>query len=228
MKYRIIIGIITLVGLHMSLSGTVLADSLQVNVFNDNGTIRFDNEKDPVEFLKGTDVVRSKLDVVDTETQIVLISSNPNVPSIPISVPDQNGAYSVQTPWYPHLVSLEIRKGDQTIEEASLEEFNTCNSNGLCEFEGGENESTCLADCVGADTNYSPETQRVLAAQNGVIRDEAGTVLIEARDTSTSTDTSSEQEQESLDGGNFLPLLVGIILIGGAIGYWVYIQVRKR
>ncbi len=58
-----------------------------------------------------------------------------------------------------------------TVLQGDLSKFVTCNANGICEFEKGENNQTCLSDCASGNVKFSPQTQALLDKNNGVIKD---------------------------------------------------------
>lgn len=90
------------------------------------------------------------------------------------------GNFSLNVPYYPTIKALEIieNSSQKTILEKSLEELSTCNANEICEFEKGENGSSCIVDCGVSNPKYSKETKQLLAANNGSISDEKGVVVL--------------------------------------------------
>lgn len=90
------------------------------------------------------------------------------------------GNFSLQVPYYSTVKALEIidNSNQKTILEKSLSELSTCNANEICEFEKGENGSSCIVDCGVTSPKYSKETKRLLAANNGIISDEQGAVVL--------------------------------------------------
>lgn len=90
------------------------------------------------------------------------------------------GDFSLNVPYYSTVKALEIieNSSQTTILEKNLAELSTCNANEVCEYEKGENGSSCIVDCGVTNPNYSKETKRLLAANNGIISDEKGAVVL--------------------------------------------------
>lgn len=208
--------------------GIALADSYVVNLFNDNGNLRFDKFIDKIELDSQTDTIenlQNKVPVPETEYVIRLISSNRDVPSIDLPVQPEQSDFSKLVPYFPHTREIQLVRGSEIIDSVDVSEFLTCNSDNVCQYENGENLSTCLADCSGSRVTYSEQTQRTLQQQNGVIRDEQGTVLLGSVANNDSTTPTNTQDEPS--GPSWLLLVGGIVMIGLGIGVWLYPKLKR-
>ncbi len=207
--------------------------SYQVSLFYDANTqeLRLDKfVENPVQAVEQSDQLTydQRVNFQGSNTfQVQLVTPQYMFPET-LNYEIQDGAFQILVPYYPHVNSLKIMNPETNTDfTVSTDEFTQCNQNAICEFEQKENEITCVSDCTRDNTQYSAETKSLLASQNGVIRDQAGTVLLGVEDESPSTDDSSEERTEPSTFITLLPLLAGLTLIAGAGGYWVYRKTQR-
>ncbi len=94
----------------------------------------------------------------------------------------EKGNFIFHAPYLSLARKLEVyRSGSsEPLFSYDLSEFSTCNKNGICEYEKGENLNTCLPDCVGVSVNFSEETKRLLAQNGDILKDpKTGEVLLQ-------------------------------------------------
>lgn len=93
----------------------------------------------------------------------------------------KTGAFPVKIPYISTASSLKIfnKMSDKELFSANLEQFITCNRNGICEFEKEENIETCMVDCASSNVKFSQPTLQTLKDSNNEIKDpETGAVLL--------------------------------------------------
>ncbi|MEI7749571.1 MAG: hypothetical protein WCJ25_01050 [Candidatus Moraniibacteriota bacterium] len=90
------------------------------------------------------------------------------------------GKNSFEVPYFSivNRFQLTLVRTGEVLLEGSLADFVTCNANGICEYEKGENINTCLSDCASGNVKYSPQTQALLDKNNGIIKDPSGTPIL--------------------------------------------------
>jgi hypothetical protein len=227
---KYIIASIGFICLFLVFPGSVFADSFVLNLFNDGEQVRFDRFVDKIELDSGRDVILNLQNRVeeDTEYQAGLVSSNKNLPPIKINLEIQEGVFSELVPYYEHIQSIQLLRNGEIIDEVDVSQYTLCNSNGICEIENGENENTCLFDCVRSQVEFSPETQQRLDQEGGVIRDSVGDVLIDTTNTGGNSNTviGEESPPSSNDIFSWRIVLGGIFVIGG-MSYGIYRLVKK-
>jgi len=137
------------------------------------------------------------------------------------------GEQTFYLPYYPHAKSFTIKDPRGFQVNVSATQLAQCNQNNKCEFEQGETQKTCPADCSKQirtePVQFSDQTTQKLQAQNGVIRDEEGTVLLEGNTTDAEDRDSADAEQNQQDSPNIWLLVGGIVLFIGAVGSWIYL-----
>jgi len=154
----------------------------------------------------------------------------------------QNGSFSIDLPYFSLAKTLKIfeKASNSEMLSADLLAFSTCNGNGICEFEKGENLNNCLGDCGTAKPSFSPETQKLLDQNGGVIKDpQTGQILL--KEPAPPTPTSSEANlpvpiqsnqtapaQTSATANSIPLLIVALLLISGGIGIFVYMKRKKN
>ena len=142
-------------------------------------------------------------------------------------IPD-SGPFTLSLPFYEHAVSFTIIHPNGGEVEVSVEEYNLCNQNFVCEFEQGENQNTCITDCTGDTITFSEGTLQTLQEQNGVIRDEEGTILLSTQESADAGESEPTTEsEESTEGPSWITLVGGLLMMIGAIGFLVYKKVKK-
>lgn len=93
----------------------------------------------------------------------------------------RSGVFILDIPYISIATSLKIfnKATEKEILKTDLSEFLSCNRNGICEFEKGENVSTCILDCATSNIKYSPQTEEILKNNGGIIMDQkTGEVLL--------------------------------------------------
>ncbi|MEI6650095.1 MAG: transmembrane domain-containing protein [Candidatus Moraniibacteriota bacterium] len=82
------------------------------------------------------------------------------------------GKNSFEVPYFSivNRFQLTLVKTGAVLLEGSLADFVTCNANGICEYEKGENINTCLSDCASGKVEFSPETKTLLDKSGGTIK----------------------------------------------------------
>ena len=221
--------ILIILAVHFFVSLSIANASVwEVSLFFDGQILREDNQAPSViREVSGRTLSNADLPDQDTGYSIAISSDNTEMYRQSVAVPQANRAMSVEIPYMSMADTIQVYSQDIVTATIDVSNQRTCFPNNVCEFERGENEQTCPSDCLFPEVvQYSSETQQTLASQNGVIRDQEGTVLIELREESdTPTGPTSEVTPPR---SNIFPLIGGVILILGAIGYLVYSKVRKR
>lgn len=224
--------IITLLGIiciFLSIPSNAFADSFVLNLFNDGQQVRFDRFVDKIELDSGRDVILNLQNNVeeDTEYQAALVSTNENLQPIRINLDIQEGAFSELVPYYGHIQTIQLLRDGEVIDEVDVSDYTQCNSNGVCEIERGENEDSCIVDCVRGQVEYSEETQQRISEGGGVIRNEAGSVLIDTTGGNvTGTNQVDEAPTTSNDILSWRLVLGGVFVIGG-MSFGIYRLIKK-
>lgn len=207
------------------------AKSYQVSLFYDKATdeIRLDKfVSEPVQLQDIDDTLsiydRSALPV-DNNFQVNLEAYQYTFPQT-LVYPYKEGAFVINVPYFPHVKAINIKNQNGKVLNIDVSTTSTCNQNNVCEYEKGEDNNTCIADCLGSDVTFSEETQKTLQKENGVIRDESGTVLLSTDTPTPDTNTSSEPA-ESKTLGNIAILIGGILFLAGGLGVFIW-KLRKR
>jgi len=108
----------------------------------------------------------------------------------------QNGAFTLQIPYFSPANSMKIleKSSGRELLNADLSQYNTCNGNGTCEFEKGENINTCLEDCGTSHVIYSDQTKSLLKQNNGILKDpKTGQTLLQDKSFANSSAPSPSQ-----------------------------------
>lgn len=209
------------------------AKSYQISLFYDKATneIRLDRfVTEPVQLVETEDSIlfdqRAALPL-DNNFQVNLEAYQYAFPQILI-YPYTEGAFVINVDYFPHVKAINIKSQNGKILTIDVSGTSTCNQNFVCEYEKGENTNTCIHDCVPQDIGesvvFSEETKQTLQQQNGIIRDEAGTVLLSANTDSSITEESSDN---SRNGSNLILLIGGIIFLIAGVGLFIW-KLRKR
>jgi hypothetical protein len=207
------------------------AKSYQISLFYDKAIdeIRLDKfVSEPVQ-LQDTDDTLSIYEraalAVDNNFQVNLEAYQYTFPQT-LVYPYKEGAFVINVDYFPHVKAINIKSQNGKVLNIDVSQTSKCNQNNICEYEKGEDNNTCIADCLGPDITFSEETQKTLQKENGVIRDEAGTVLLSTNTPTPNTDTNSESEQ-SKTLGNIAILIGGIVFLAGGLGLFIW-KLRKR
>lgn len=128
---------------------------------------------------------------------------------------------------------IQILSNGKVTEEFVLENPTPCNQNSVCEYEKGETELGCIIDCY-YDKNtkkpivYSTKTEQTLQSNNGIIRDQEGTILIKFQDEYSSENNSDSKENLEETKPPIWPLILGIVLLFGGFAVFVYWRIKKK
>ena len=205
------------------------ADSYVVNLFNDGENIRFDRFIDKVSLDSQTDTtlnLQNNPDQTVTEYRVGLVSSNEDVPIIYVNIDPEEGAFSQLIPYYAHVREIQLVRNQEVIDTVNVSQFQECNSNGICELELGETESTCIVDCVRSQTQYSKETMERIEENQGVIRDDTGEILINAFQSEDQTGGTGNTDETSENIFTWQLVIGGAFVMAG-IGFFIYKIIRK-
>ena len=207
------------------------AKSYQVSLFYDKAAdeIRLDKFiTDPVQLVDTEDTLsvddRTALPI-DNNFQVNLEAYQYTFPQT-LVYPYKEGAFVINIPYFPHVKAINIKNQNGKVLNIDVSKTSTCNQNNVCEYEKGEDNNTCIADCLGSDITFSEETQKTLQKENGIIRDEAGTVLLSTNTPTPDTNTIAEPEK-SKTFGNIAILIGGILFLAGGLGLFIW-KLRKR
>lgn len=145
-------------------------------------------------------------------------------------IPSVNGSFTFDAPYLSFARSIVVyRSGvNAPILSYDLSKFLTCNKNGICEYEKGENMNTCLPDCVGTTVNFSDETKKLLKQNGDVLRDpKSGEVVLRGIQASA---VASSGGVATVNGstGSILAVVGGIAVILISIGVAVLLRLRAR
>lgn len=206
------------------------AKSYQISLFYDKAKneIRLDRfVSNPVQLVDTEDSLsfdeRANLPV-DNNFQVSLEAYQYAFPQT-LVYPYKEGAFVINVDYFPHVKELKIKNNNSNTLSIDVSGTSTCNQNNICEYEKGENTNTCISDCIGDNVQFSEETTKTLQAQNGVIRDEAGTVLLSTTTTPNST-TPVEAETNS-NNSNIILLIGGILFLVAGVGVFIW-KLRRR
>lgn len=95
--------------------------------------------------------------------------------------PTKTGPFVLEIPYYSTAVSFSIRKEGvvESIFSMDIAALSSCDNDGICESETGENNVTCIPDCAAGGTVYSVFTEQRLKDSGGFIRDDrTGDVIL--------------------------------------------------
>lgn len=206
------------------------AKSYQISLFYDKNSneIRLDKfVSNPVQLVDTEDIIsfdeRANLPI-DNNFQVSLEAYKYAFPQT-LVYPYKEGAFVINVDYFPHVKEIKIKNNTSNTLSIDVSRTSTCNQNNVCEYEKGEEENTCISDCIGDSVQFSEETIRTLQAQNGVIRDEAGTVLLSTTTTPNST-TPVEAETNS-NNSNIILLIGGILFLVAGVGVFIW-KLRRR
>jgi LPXTG-motif cell wall-anchored protein len=212
------------------------AKSYQISLFYDKATneIRLDRFiTEPVQLVDTEDSILFDERVslpVDNNFQVNLEAYQYSFPQTLI-YPYTEGAFVINVDYFPHVKAINIKSQNGKILTIDVSETSTCNQNFVCEYEKGENTNTCIHDCVpqyiGESVTFSEETLRVLQAQNGVIRNEEGVVLLSTNNNPDTIETPSSSEENTSNSSNILLLIGGIFFLVAGVGVFFW-KLRKR
>lgn len=206
------------------------AKSYQISLFYDKAKneIRLDKfVSNPVQLVDTEDSIsfdeRANLPV-DNNFQVSLEAYQYAFPQT-LVYPYREGAFTINVDYFPHVKELKIKNNKSNTLSIDVSGTSTCNQNNICEYEKGENTNTCISDCIGDNVQFSEETTKTLQAQNGVIRDEAGTVLLS--NTTTPNSTTPVAAETTSNNSNILLLIGGILFLVAGVGVFIW-KLRRR
>lgn len=145
----------------------------------------------------------------------------------------QEGAFTIEVPYYSGATKFVLRRSNsqEDIESYDISGLARCNLNGICEYEKGETRSECISDCVGKTTKFSSETQKVLMANGGIIKDpKTGEVILRGTTAPVDGDTMSNPTQsEASRGLNVVMLAIGVgVFFLVVIGAFIIYRLKQR
>jgi hypothetical protein len=150
----------------------------------------------------------------------------------------QNGTATLEIPYFSTAVSFGIRKteSEKFLFTSDISSSSTCNNNGICEVEKGENFNTCTPDCANGHVKYSAQTQQQLEVNKGKIIDPKTeeTILKDLRavQVETSSTNSPQTNAQINTSGNLTlqVLLLGTLIVGVLVGIMFGIRwfLRRR
>lgn len=136
----------------------------------------------------------------------------------------QLGQFNLKIPFFVSGAQINIYDfhSGEKIASADISSFQTCDSNGICEYEKGENVDTCINDCATGQNTYSDQTKNLLEKNNGIVTDPKTGDVVLKEPAFYEKDQSSQPAPSS---GKNIPLLivtviVTILVIFGAIFYY--------
>jgi len=205
------------------------AKSYQISLFYDKSSneIRLDRFiAEPVQLVDTEDSIsfdeRANLPI-DNNFQVSLEAYQYAFPQT-LVYPYTEGAFLINVDYFPHVKSINIKSQNGKVLNIDVSGTSTCNQNFVCEYEKGEDTNTCIADCIGDNVNFSEETMRTLQAQNGVIRDEAGAILLS---TNTPTPEPSVESETSSNNSNIILLVGGILFLVAGVGVFIWKLIKR-
>ena len=209
------------------------AKSYQISLFYDKSSneIRLDRfVAEPVQLVDTEDSIsfdeRANLPI-DNNFQVSLEAYQYAFPQT-LVYPYTEGAFVINVDYFPHVKEIKIKNQNGKNITVDVSQNSTCNQNNICEYEKGEDTNTCIHDCIaqniGENVTFSEETIRTLQAQNGVIRDEAGAILLS---TNTPTPEPSVESETSSNNSNIILLVGGILFLVVGVGVFIW-KSRKR
>jgi len=208
------------------------AKSYQIFLFYDKNVdeIRLDRfVSEPVKLVDTEDIIsfdeRADLQVANN-FQVNLEAYQYTFPQT-LVYPYTEGAFVINVDYFPHVKAINIKSKNGKVLNIDVSRISTCNQNFVCEYEKGEDTNTCIHDCLGDNVNFSEETIRTLQAQNGVIRNEEGVVLLSTNDNSNTIETPSTLEDNTSNSSNILLLIGGILFLVAGVGVF-FLKLRKR
>lgn len=206
------------------------AKSYQISLFYDKAKneIRLDRfVSNPVQLVDTEDSIsfdeRANLPI-DNNFQVSLEAYQYAFPQTLVYT-YKEGAFVINVDYFPHVKELKIKNSKSNTLSIDVSGTSICNQNNICEYEKGENTNTCISDCIGDNVQFSEETTKTLQAQNGVIRDEAGTVLLST--TTTPNTTTPVEAETTSNNSNILLLIGGILFLVAGVGVFIW-KLRRR
>jgi flagellar basal body-associated protein FliL len=212
------------------------AKSYQIFLFYDKNVdeIRLDRfVSEPVKLVDTEDIIsfdeRADLQVANN-FQVNLEAYQYTFPQT-LVYPYTEGAFVINVDYFPHVKAINIKSQNGKVLNIDVSRTSTCNQNFVCEYEKGEDTNTCIHDCIpqdiGESVTFSEETLRTLQAQNGVIRNEEGVVLLSTNDNSNTIETPSTLEDNNSNSSNILLLIGGILFLVAGVGVFFW-KLKKR
>jgi len=258
-KYFICLFIFAFVFCNQLFSGNAHASTYEVHLFYDgsNNFLRFDNKQSAVSLDTQKEILYNEF----FENQNEIKESDFVLKVQPINGSEidtmkfnkKMGNFDLEIPFFVSGKTINIYdfESGQKILSTDISSFSVCNSNGICEYEKGENFFTCVADCGRSHPNFSAQTIDALNSSRGEIKDpKTGDILLKDPGidksnnslSSTQTDQKNmgpvltptvEQENQDTTSTKKYNFLNYIIIIGLAIAsafglFYAYKQIRKR
>jgi len=221
-KYLILISTTLFI---LSQTKYIFANNFNLYLYFDGNIVRFDNRSNnKFEYVVKEGVDRYKQESLDDKYKVQIISKDIITYSKIITPPDKASAFVISLPDINIADKIQIISNNIVIDEIIVSQYRTCNQNFVCEYEKGEDTNTCISDCIGDNVEFSEETIRTLQAQNGVIRNEEGVVLLSNNAPDPATPTDPETNSNS---SNILLLIGGILFLVAGVGVFIW-KLRRR
>jgi len=206
------------------------AKSYQISLFYDRSSneIRLDRFiSEPVQLVDTEDSIsfdeRANLPI-DNNFQVSLEAYQYAFPQT-LVYPYTEGSFVINVDYFPHVKSINIKIQNGNILNIDVSGTSTCNQNNICEYEKGEDSNTCISDCIGDNIQFSDETIKTLQAQNGVIRNEEGVVLLSTNSSLTNPAPTNTIKTENRS--NIFLLIGGILFLVAGVGVFIW-KLRRR
>lgn len=176
----------------------------------------------------------------------VIYDKNLNVPLPQTDNPEGNGSYeiilfadkgiqiftkkfdpqtkplSINLPYFSIAKNLEIVDSvtNKIILQSDISALSTCNNNGICEFDKGENIYTCIPDCASSNIKYDQQTLDLLQKNDGVLKDvTTGKTLLSLPASQTTTSTAKN---------NYFTEIIIMVATAIILGALIFILVKRR
>lgn len=224
---KILLVSFVLIGFFFLLCLDAKADCFSINLFYDSAkkTLNFNNEKTEKVFVDKNKFISviGFADETNSGEYSAKLYDERGEELISGFFSSQAGAFVLDIPYVSIAETLKVtdRAGSKEILNANLLEFKTCDKNKICEFEKGETEQTCIADCGTSKVNYSGETAELLNKNNGIIKDDNGEILLNKNKLQPS------ETREPQKNSNLLFWIVAGIITLVVVGISLF-MIRKR
>jgi len=136
------------------------------------------------------------------------------------------GKFDYKMPYFSVAEKMEIfeKSTNKKILETNLSNYLTCNGNGTCEFEKGENIDSCIGDCASSNVRFSQETKKILDKNNGILKDEkTGATLLKGNIAKEQVTNENVQSSSGKMWSIVLIVVMSLIVISV-----IYFIIRKK
>jgi hypothetical protein len=133
----------------------------------------------------------------------------------------KKGNFKLEIPALAHIQRLDVYQPDNvSLFSVDVRGFAKCNTDGMCQYELGENQYNCIADCAVDNPVYSDETNELFSKSGDVIKDSQGeSVLYRLENGQPVAQASSEVEQaeKTLAWDKIAFLIAFILALSGGV-----------